>query len=308
MDSLDKFFKKYAYKFPKGYPDLTNEQDINLLADLLENMEIDLEEKLKKKLESKGLESGWAEYVDLYASKFKSDENLFNYLNSNKLLSFKNLGKSGNLFNIIKTNTNNFDDVFIKKIIDYTPDFQNRKLGKGEIALAVFFNAIKKGKGDIEIDNKELIEIKGNGSRFSTEEGPASGRSGYIKTYFDNIKKKFPQAPESTNLKIYIQNIFNSYSDSILEIEEYFNKILNEIYPSSKSIEITKENLNQNSLLVKYVANYINYNLENTHYMLLDNNYNYTIYTPSELLDEVETGNIKIGNITPSSAYPQIVL
>ena len=42
MDSLDLFFKKYAYKFPKGYPDLTNEQDINLLADLLENLDVKL--------------------------------------------------------------------------------------------------------------------------------------------------------------------------------------------------------------------------------------------------------------------------
>jgi hypothetical protein len=44
MDSLDLFFKKYAYKFPKGYPDLTNEQDINLLADLLKNVGVDLTE------------------------------------------------------------------------------------------------------------------------------------------------------------------------------------------------------------------------------------------------------------------------
>lgn len=45
MDSLDKFFKKYSYKFPKGYPDLNDEQDVNLLADLLENMGIKLQEK-----------------------------------------------------------------------------------------------------------------------------------------------------------------------------------------------------------------------------------------------------------------------
>jgi hypothetical protein len=44
MDSLDLFFKKYAYKFPKGYPDMNNEHDINVLADLLENVGIDLEE------------------------------------------------------------------------------------------------------------------------------------------------------------------------------------------------------------------------------------------------------------------------
>ena len=45
MDVLDLFFKKYSYKFPKGYPDLKDEQDINLIADLLENMGVNLEEK-----------------------------------------------------------------------------------------------------------------------------------------------------------------------------------------------------------------------------------------------------------------------
>ncbi len=45
MDPFDIFFKKFAYKFPKGYPDLNNEQDINLLADLLESLDIDLNEE-----------------------------------------------------------------------------------------------------------------------------------------------------------------------------------------------------------------------------------------------------------------------
>lgn len=48
MDSLDLFFKKYAYKFPKGYPDLSDEQDINLLADLLENLGVKLDEQEKE--------------------------------------------------------------------------------------------------------------------------------------------------------------------------------------------------------------------------------------------------------------------
>ena len=38
MDVLDKFFKKYAYKFDKGYPDMSNEQDIQLLESLLTNI------------------------------------------------------------------------------------------------------------------------------------------------------------------------------------------------------------------------------------------------------------------------------
>ena len=43
MDALDLFFKKFSYKFPKGYPDMNNEQDILLLESLFENLGLDLE-------------------------------------------------------------------------------------------------------------------------------------------------------------------------------------------------------------------------------------------------------------------------
>jgi len=36
MDILDIFLKKYSYKFPKGYPDMNDEQDILLLESLIE--------------------------------------------------------------------------------------------------------------------------------------------------------------------------------------------------------------------------------------------------------------------------------
>ena len=37
MNPFNIFFKKYAYKFPKGYPDMNNEQDILLLESILLN-------------------------------------------------------------------------------------------------------------------------------------------------------------------------------------------------------------------------------------------------------------------------------
>ena len=40
MDVLDLFFKKYSYKFEKGYPDLNNKQDILLLESILKNIGI----------------------------------------------------------------------------------------------------------------------------------------------------------------------------------------------------------------------------------------------------------------------------
>ena len=45
MDALDLFFKKYSYKFPKGYPDMNDEQDVLLLESILLNeFGIDLNE------------------------------------------------------------------------------------------------------------------------------------------------------------------------------------------------------------------------------------------------------------------------
>ena len=46
MEALDLFFKKYSYKFDKGYPDMNNEQDVLLLESILKELkiEVDLEE------------------------------------------------------------------------------------------------------------------------------------------------------------------------------------------------------------------------------------------------------------------------
>ena len=44
MDIFDKFFKKFAYKFDKGYPDMNNSQDVLLLESLFEKLGINLNE------------------------------------------------------------------------------------------------------------------------------------------------------------------------------------------------------------------------------------------------------------------------
>jgi len=42
MDIFDKFFKKFSYKFPKGYPDMNNEQDVVLLESILKELGVDI--------------------------------------------------------------------------------------------------------------------------------------------------------------------------------------------------------------------------------------------------------------------------
>ena len=48
MDIFDKFFKKFAYKFDKGYPDMNNSQDVLLLESLFEKLNIEVELKEDK--------------------------------------------------------------------------------------------------------------------------------------------------------------------------------------------------------------------------------------------------------------------
>jgi hypothetical protein len=58
MDSLDLFFKRYSYKFDKGYPDMNNKQDVLLLESLFENLGFDLELTeltVSSKYQSKGV-------------------------------------------------------------------------------------------------------------------------------------------------------------------------------------------------------------------------------------------------------------
>jgi hypothetical protein len=48
MDVLDLFLKKYSYKFPKGYPDMNNEQDILLMESILSEFGVSLNEEDKQ--------------------------------------------------------------------------------------------------------------------------------------------------------------------------------------------------------------------------------------------------------------------
>jgi hypothetical protein len=38
MDIFDKFFKKFAYKFPKGYPDMNDNHDVTLLNNIIQEI------------------------------------------------------------------------------------------------------------------------------------------------------------------------------------------------------------------------------------------------------------------------------
>lgn len=46
MNVFDIFFKKFAYKFDKGYPDMNNDQDVLFMHSILESMGVELYETI----------------------------------------------------------------------------------------------------------------------------------------------------------------------------------------------------------------------------------------------------------------------
>jgi hypothetical protein len=192
MDSITTFLNKISYKFPKGYPDMNNPKDKNLLFEIItgvvkENEEIDIDE-VRSEIESliKNISdpeelkqiAKYAKNVGFGNSmkKHLADKNL----SSKDILFFQSLlselGKTGDFaklsenpptFDLTKNNyfdqIPGFDNTDLKSLYsDMKDSIQGTvSLGPGEAFLSVFFNNVKKAesKGDLNIGGKE-VELK----------------------------------------------------------------------------------------------------------------------------------------------------
>ena len=69
MDILDIFLNKYSYKFPKGYPDMNNEQDVLLMESLLNELGVNLTENSLSKSELEKQYPPRNEFADKYSDR-----------------------------------------------------------------------------------------------------------------------------------------------------------------------------------------------------------------------------------------------
>ena len=210
MDIVTEFINRVAYKFPKGYPDLNDPADKELLESLmgLNEAEEDEEEKLIDKL------------INTIRSSDLSDDELNSYIKSisNKGLSGDlkdKLSKKGYSADSFKVGDKAIDyiidkisDSEAKEFIEYTPksfasapdksnfssvtglsqglvqdliniepgaDAGGSAIGKGELFVALAFNDIdnRGGGGDLNFDGKNL-EVKGTGGRLGQQGGRGS--------------------------------------------------------------------------------------------------------------------------------------
>jgi hypothetical protein len=181
MDVLDLFFKKYAYKFPKGYPDMNSEQDIKLLANLLENVGIDLQEK---------------EQMSFDFPEENKDSSIFGKIIydtfDGNIPPVKGIYKFDGDFKISSEDQDSFN-----KLYNIIP---SQNVGKGELALYWLFNY-----KDPNTPSKTLTKNSNVGGADFT----INGKNIEVKAYKSlNSKITLGKFKEDTQSRELINNIF----------------------------------------------------------------------------------------------------
>jgi hypothetical protein len=133
MDSLDLFFKKYSYKFDKGYPDMNNNQDVLLLNNLINEI-INEKPSLIK------------ENSEVYDKTIKRALGVDTIPTSKQKYAFN--GKGGATFSIQVAES---DKEVWDKLFNVAPpkkgeeEGETKGVGNGELALYWLYNYSKSG-------------------------------------------------------------------------------------------------------------------------------------------------------------------
>jgi hypothetical protein len=160
MDVFDKFFQKYSYKFPKGYPDMNDPNDVLLLENIIEKLGVNLNETItnsedfekfilnKYSVPGQSI-SGLPELFDAIEKSPKKNELLNIIQNSgNKSLS------PGNI------NIKDIDSILFNLIMSYV-DIKNGN--PSELWFAIMFDGKVKGGVASEIGIESDVDVDGKG-------------------------------------------------------------------------------------------------------------------------------------------------
>jgi hypothetical protein len=171
MDIFDKFFKKFAYKFDKGYPDMNNSQDVLLLENILSKV-IGEEIVLEAISKSKSIEAA-KDFVETSNFAKSNDVKRFtsgkyaNRINSSKVKDFDQIKDALiNHFNISEDDIEKIDAGAGPAANDSTAGFLLNTEEFGEVFISV--STGKKGLGG-KLNEKNFND---NINQYASKENP----------------------------------------------------------------------------------------------------------------------------------------
>ena len=221
MDALERYINRVAYKFDKGYPDVNNPKDMEMLMEMINPLIKEEEETsaiskatLKKLIDDTDLSDVQLSKLDSIIKKITFTTPIENYLTQKakesnvSLDQADKLGKLLDKYNIqsefaeyIK-NPSSFDlskGSFIEQIPNIPADALlglyrdmgstiegNVSVGPGEVLFSLLFNNVKKreSKGDLDVSG-ENVELKA-----STDGAGAVIAKGYNRGQWSNTRRK----------------------------------------------------------------------------------------------------------------------
>jgi len=249
VDPITKYLNNIAYKFSKGYPDVNDSKDMELLNEMVESfIKEDEEEDLKKKLidiinasdlsddeikaytksiSNRGLTGDLKDKLNKkgYSAKsFKVGDKAISYVIDKIADSeakefvdytpvlFKNAPDKGNFSNVT-----GLSQPLVQDLINIEPgaDAGGSSIGKGELFLALAFKDIdnRGGGGDLNFEGKNL-EVKGTGGRLGQQAGRGSDFD-----YLSFLGEKYLEGDELEEFLGDARNKLINYS-----IKEIFDK------------------------------------------------------------------------------------
>tara|TARA_R100000908_G_scaffold52244_1_gene27561 strand:- start:1905 stop:3083 length:1179 start_codon:yes stop_codon:yes gene_type:complete len=213
MDGLDSFLQSVAYKFPKGYPDINNEEDKKRLFEMVSSLveekskitksdliniinSVDISDNMIARLASiiGDLES--TEPIEIYLEKKAKESNISDEQIEKFLKLLRQLDIQKEFAKYIKSpvpldlNKSNFTSLIPgipkdKLLTLYrnmvTTIEGNVSIGPGEILFSIIFNNVKKreSKGDLDVGGKN-VEVKGSLGALKNAGKEKSGEAGAI--------------------------------------------------------------------------------------------------------------------------------
>lgn len=194
----------------------------------------------------------------------------------------------------------------ISEIISIDGKKKGAGVGKGEIAIALFFSDVRKapGKGDLDW-NGDNLEVKSTGARLGGEREVSS--SVILGSELGKAAEQYGFNPLKR-----LDAVISGLSDEI-DPKEVYDMAINffeNIYPNANFNYFTIDSLKsitdtRKALTKLYISNYMN--SENIQYIVYINSAgNYITFASEQIEELVDKNIIKINSISGTNLYPQL--